>query len=51
MHAGELRQRCTVLLVSHDLRELGPLVDVAWRMSPGGRLEASPWPLDLPNPV
>jgi hypothetical protein len=34
-----------VLIVSHDLRELGPLVDVAWRMAPGGRLEPSPWPV------
>jgi hypothetical protein len=31
--------------VSHDLQELEPLVDCAWRMLPGGRLEASPWPL------
>lgn len=27
--------------VSHDLRELAPLVDAAWEMRPGGRLEAS----------
>lgn len=29
------------LQVSHDLRELAPLVDAAWEMRPGGRLEAS----------
>lgn len=27
--------------VSHDLRELAPLVDAAWEMRPGGRLQAS----------
>ncbi len=43
--AGKLKAECTVLIVSHDLRELGPLVDVAWRMAPGGRLEPSPWPV------
>ena len=43
--AGKLKTECTVLVVSHDLRELGPLVDAAWRMLPGGRLEPSPWPV------
>lgn len=33
-----LKQECTVLVVSHDLRELAPLVDAAWEMRPGGRL-------------
>ncbi len=33
-----LKQECTVLVVSHDLRELAPLVDAAWEMQPGGRL-------------
>lgn len=27
--------------VSHDLRELAPLVDAAWEMRPGGRLAPS----------
>ncbi|KAK9833305.1 hypothetical protein WJX81_004812 [Elliptochloris bilobata] len=42
---GKLKTECTVLVVSHDLRELGSLVDRAWRMLPGGRLEPSPWPV------
>lgn len=33
-----LKAECTVLVVSHDLRELAPLVDAAWEMLPGGRL-------------
>jgi energy-coupling factor transporter ATP-binding protein EcfA2 len=36
-----LKAECTMLVVSHDLRELAPLVDAAWEMRPGGRLEAS----------
>jgi len=36
---GELRSQCTLLIVSHDLRELAPLVDRAWEMTPGGVLE------------
>jgi hypothetical protein len=28
-------------VVSHDLRELAPLVDAAWEMRPGGRLGAA----------
>ncbi|KAL3130860.1 hypothetical protein ABBQ38_000189 [Trebouxia sp. C0009 RCD-2024] len=40
-----LKKECTILVVSHDLRELSPLVDKAWKMQPGGRLEASPWPI------
>ncbi|KAL0041839.1 hypothetical protein WJX79_006189 [Trebouxia sp. C0005] len=39
-----LKSECTILVVSHDLRELTPLVDKAWQMQPGGRLQASPWP-------
>jgi energy-coupling factor transporter ATP-binding protein EcfA2 len=40
----QLKKECTLLVVSHDLREVAPLVDVAWRMRPGGRLEAVAWP-------
>jgi len=39
-----VKRECTVLVVSHDLREVAPLVDVAWRMRPGGRLEGVAWP-------
>eukprot|EP00898_Chlorokybus_atmophyticus_P006837 jgi/Chlat1/7154/Chrsp57S06823 len=39
-----LKSHCTVLVVSHDLRELTPLVDQAWRMQPGGMLQPEPWP-------
>lgn len=41
---GKLKKQCTVLAVSHDLRELIPLVDKAWRMEPGGVLKPSEWP-------
>jgi len=41
---GKLKKQCTVLAVSHDLRELVPLVDNAWKMSPGGLLNPSEWP-------
>ncbi|PRW20876.1 ABC transporter I family member chloroplastic [Chlorella sorokiniana] len=37
----KLKAECTMLVVSHDLRELAPLVDAAWEMRPGGRLEVS----------
>lgn len=40
-----LKGECTVLVVSHDLQELEPLVDCAWRMLPGGKLEPASWPL------
>lgn len=33
-----LKSECTVLVVSHDLRELAPLADASWRMQPGGVL-------------
>ena len=36
--AGKLKGECTVIVVSHDLREIAPLVDVAWEMQPGGTL-------------
>jgi energy-coupling factor transporter ATP-binding protein EcfA2 len=39
-----LKKECTLLVVSHDLREVAPLVDVAWRMRPGGKLESVVWP-------
>lgn len=35
----DLKQTCSLLLVSHDLRELAPVVDCAWEMLPGGKLE------------
>jgi len=40
----ELKQECTVLIVSHDLKELQPLADATWRMTEGGvlRREALP---------
>jgi energy-coupling factor transporter ATP-binding protein EcfA2 len=34
----KLKQECSLLIVSHDLRELSPIVDVAWEMQPGGTL-------------
>ncbi len=38
--AGKLKEECTVIVVSHDLREIAPLVDVAWQMQPNGTLSA-----------
>ena len=40
MHAGKLKEECTVIVVSHDLREIAPLVDVAWEMQPNGTLSS-----------
>lgn len=42
---SKLKQEATILVVSHDLREIAPLVDAAWRMQPGGILQESEWPL------
>jgi energy-coupling factor transporter ATP-binding protein EcfA2 len=36
---GKLKKECTIVVVSHDLRELAPLVDVSWCMKPGGVLD------------
>ncbi|KAI5069264.1 hypothetical protein GOP47_0015565 [Adiantum capillus-veneris] len=35
---ANLKQELTLIVVSHDLKELKPYVDKAWRMDPGGRL-------------
>ncbi|KAG2451234.1 hypothetical protein HYH02_003841 [Chlamydomonas schloesseri] len=40
----KLKEQCTLLVVSHDLAEIAPLVDVAWRMRIGGSCEAVTWP-------
>jgi energy-coupling factor transporter ATP-binding protein EcfA2 len=34
-----LKQESSLLLVSHDLRELAPVADYVWEMLPGGKLE------------
>ena len=36
--AGKLKEECTVIVVSHDLREIASLVDMAWEMQPNGTL-------------
>ena len=41
---SRLKQQCTLLVVSHDLRELASLVDCAWRMKLGGRMLPTIWP-------
>jgi hypothetical protein len=46
---GRLRKECTVLVVSHDLAELAPLVDRAWQMLPGGRLQPADWSAGVPD--
>ena len=40
-----LKAECTVLVVSHDLRELAPLADASWRMQSDGVLR----PEELPQ--
>jgi energy-coupling factor transport system ATP-binding protein len=39
-----LKQECTLLVVSHDLRELAALADVSWRMRTGGTLQKESLP-------
>lgn len=34
----DLKKEVTVLVVSHDIKELAPLVDESWRMEMGGKL-------------
>ena len=41
---AELKRQCTLLIVSHDLREVASLVDCAFEMKPGGALGAAEWP-------
>ncbi|KAH9626368.1 hypothetical protein KSS87_015359 [Heliosperma pusillum] len=41
----QLKKELTLLVVSHDLKELAPLVDQSWRMEIGGVLKAEPLPL------
>ncbi|KAG1667424.1 hypothetical protein FOA52_004841 [Chlamydomonas sp. UWO 241] len=40
----ELKKQCTLLVVSHDLREIAPLVDAAWEMRLGGTMGLARWP-------
>ena len=39
-----LKRQCTLLVVSHDIKEIAPLVDRAWEMKPGGTLGEAAWP-------
>jgi energy-coupling factor transporter ATP-binding protein EcfA2 len=39
---GELRRERAVVVVSHDVEEIGPVTDAAWRMGPGGALTPEP---------
>ncbi|CAI7934724.1 unnamed protein product [Closterium sp. NIES-54] len=39
-----LKRERSILVVSHDLRELAPLVDRSWRMQMGGRLREESLP-------
>ncbi|KAK2968764.1 hypothetical protein RJ640_028157 [Escallonia rubra] len=40
-----LKQELTILVVSHDLKELATLVDQSWRMEMGGVLKEEPLPV------
>lgn len=42
---ASLKQEITLIVVSHDLKELAPLVDKAWRMDFGGQLNEQSIPL------
>lgn len=42
---ASLKQEISLIVVSHDLKELTPFVDKAWRMDPGGRLTEASVPL------
>lgn len=44
-----LKKRVSMLVISHDLRELAPIVDDAWEMHEGGRLEHKGRNVPLPN--
>ena len=39
---GELRRERAVVVVSHDVEEISPVTDHAWRMGPGGTLTPEP---------
>ncbi|KAG0591782.1 hypothetical protein KC19_1G201400 [Ceratodon purpureus] len=39
-----LKKECTLIVVSHDLKELTPLVDRSWHMEMGGVLKEQPLP-------
>ncbi|CAH1412858.1 unnamed protein product [Lactuca virosa] len=41
----DLKKELTILVVSHDLKELAPLVDRSWRMNVGGVLMEEPLPI------
>lgn len=41
----DLKKHHTILVVSHDLRELYPLVDQSWRMEMGGSLKEEALPM------
>ncbi|KAI3503583.1 hypothetical protein L1887_32029 [Cichorium endivia] len=41
----DLKKELTILVVSHDLKELAPLVDRSWRMDVGGVLMEKPLPV------
>ncbi|KAJ4752139.1 Energy-coupling factor transporter ATP-binding protein EcfA2 [Rhynchospora pubera] len=40
-----IKKDLTILVVSHDLKELAPLVDKSWKMNLGGVLKEAPVPL------
>ncbi|CAH9146194.1 unnamed protein product [Cuscuta epithymum] len=42
-----LKKELTLLIVSHDLKELAPLVDHSWRMEMGGSLKVAETPLPI----
>jgi ABC-type dipeptide/oligopeptide/nickel transport system ATPase subunit len=39
---AKVKRQRAVLIVSHDVKELAPVCDVAWKMLPGGQLQKIP---------
>jgi energy-coupling factor transporter ATP-binding protein EcfA2 len=39
----ELKKEATLLVVSHDLADIAPLVDCAWRMQVRARVAGAVW--------
>lgn len=46
---ADAKAAATLLIVSHDLAELAPLVDSAWAVGVGGRVKRAKWPPSAPR--
>jgi len=48
---ADAKAAATLLIVSHDLAELAPLVDTAWEVRRGGRVAKAEWPRAAARPA